>query len=308
MSIDKHEWRLCLERELEKVLGEKVKILSISPSSGGCINTSEIVELENGQSYFVKSNREHNLFGAESDGLKAIAATNAIRVPEVVALGTTNEGTHFLILERIISGPPVKDLAGSFGRALALMHSTDSARQVCNKFGIDVVEFGFRTDNHIGSTRQINDWSNDWVTFFSSHRLEYQLDLAIRNGVSTNELERGCKRLMERLVDFLGPKEPSPALLHGDLWSGNFLVSDSGQPVLIDPAVYFGAREAEFGMTKLFGGFNQQFYDAYNEAYPLEEGWEERAEIYQLYHLLNHLNLFGVSYLPGCLEIIRKFN
>ena len=166
--------------------------------------------------------------------------------------------------------------------------------------------FGFTEDNFIGATVQPNPQNSDWVEFWIEHRIGFQLKLASDNGFAfaLKQLETSFSRGIRRVL-----QEPSeaPALIHGDLWSGNYLVSAAGHPVVIDPAAYYAHREAEFGMTTLFGGFDQAFYNAYDEAFPLAEGWEDRVEIYRLYHLLNHLNLFGQSYLSGCREIMQKF-
>ena len=307
MRVSQAEWFRCLETEIENSTGEDAKIVSTQSVGGGCINVAEIVELESGDKYFVKSNSDFDLFSEESVGLKTIQSTNTIKTPRVIAEGKTNSGNRFLILEAIESGNPKKSFMEDFGRSLALMHHPESTCRVHEHFDFPKCGFGFWSDNHIGSTNQCNDWSENWTDFFGEQRIGFQVRLATENGLATKQLSQGCDKLIGRLGELIGTVDESPALIHGDLWSGNFMVSDAGEPVLVDPAVYFGSRESEFGMIKLFGGFNQRFYDAYNEACPLKSGWDERAEIYQLYHLLNHLNLFGVSYLPGCLEIIRKF-
>ena len=162
-------------------------------------------------------------------------------------------------------------------------------------------------DNHIGSSIQVNRWTTNWVEFWAQHRLGFQLSLAQRNGYVTTEFSKRCNRIISRL-DTILKTDAEPCLIHGDLWSGNFMVARDGEPVLIDPAAYFGSREAEFGMTTLFGGFGSKFYDAYNECWPLSDGWQERVDVYRLYHLMNHLNLFGHGYYAGCIEILKKFN
>ena len=274
-------------------------VLTHETLSGGCINFAQCFQLENGNRYFVKSNRDiPGIFQAESDGLKAIASTESFRVPEVIGLGKTESGTQFLVLEFISPSSPLENFNQQFGRQLAQLHRADHKES----------RFGFSGDNFIGSTVQKNAWHHDWVEFFAVQRLGFQLKLANQNGLATSELNRMCEKLINRLDRFIGSSSESPALIHGDLWSGNYLISSDGAPVLIDPAAYFGNRESEFGMTKLFGGFNSEFYHAYNEAYPLAEGWEQRVDIYQLYHLLNHLNLFGTSYISACLQILRKLH
>ncbi len=276
-------------------------ISSSIPVSGGCINSTEIISLHSGDKFFVKSNREHpELFATEVSGLQAIRQTQTIRVPDYHGHGKTNDGTGFLILEFIETGTGSVDFFEKFGRLLASMHlkSTKISRNY---------QFGLPTNNFIGCSPQINVPSNDWPTFFAEQRIGFQLKLAVDAGLSSPELYRLCEQLINKLPSLIGNSNEPPALIHGDLWSGNYLASSTGEPVLIDPAVYFGPREAEFGMTMLFGGFNSEFYQAYNEAFPLAVDWEERVEIYKLYHLLNHLNLFGTSYLSDCLTILRKF-
>ena len=295
-----------IEAKLGESTGEPAKIVASSSIGGGCINDAEVVTLSDGRTFFVKSNPNHNLFEAEAVGLATIKTSDAIRVPNVVTTGTTRLGLHFLILEQIKPGRPSKDFFETFGRSLAQMHRAD-----INKFSLQpklshLDHYGFASDNHIGSTVQLNTWTSSWVEFFAEYRLGYQLKLAAENGYA-KQLQREGKSLIASLDELIGQTYEPPSLIHGDLWSGNFMVSSSDEAVLIDPAVYFASRECEFAMTKLFGGFNSQFYSAYNEAYPLNDDWETRVEIYQLYHLLNHLNLFGASYLDQCLATIRKF-
>lgn len=274
----------------------ETRIATTISVSGGCISPAEIVTLKDGRQFFVKSNhRTPELFSAESKGLKAIEATCAIRVPQVIGTGQTESGIGFLILESIGTGLPGSDFESIFGRSLAKLHQQGRGDR-----------FGFDSDNHIGSSNQINRWSENWVEFWAESRLGYQLSLARDNGLATPEFARKCNHLISKLETLIKTDE-APALIHGDLWSGNFMVSTTGRPVLIDPAVYFGSREAEFGMTTLFGGFGTRFYDAYNEYWPLDDGWRERVEVYRLYHLLNHLNLFGSGYFAGCMEILEKY-
>ena len=165
---------------------------------------------------------------------------------------------------------------------------------------------GFAHDNYLGSTPQQNPWQVDACELWRRHRLGYQLELARHNGQSNAELDRLGDRLLDRLDQWLGTLDEPASLLHGDLWSGNYLVSTAGQPVLIDPAVYCGPREADLAMTQLFGGFERSFYEAYESSWPLPPGSGERLEIFKLYHLLNHLNLFGGGYRASCLAILRR--
>ena len=243
--------------------------------SGGCISQAWLLE---GQSerYFVKTG---NLsFLSEIDGLDALR--KAIRVPQAICTGSA-DGAHWLVLEYIeMSRKNLRfDLLGS---QLAEMHRIGSG------------EFGWETDNLIGSTPQVNTVSSDWMEFWRTGRLGFQLELSRRNGYDLGS--RG-ERLMQNLDAFFLDHKPAPSLLHGDLWRGNAGFDMSGHPVLFDPAVYYGDREADLAMTELFGGFPEGFYSAYNESFPLASGYRRRKTLYNLYHVLNHLNMFGGSYL-----------
>ena len=217
--------------------------------SGGCIHAARLLELADGRRVFMKSGGGAAVFAAEAEGLRALAAPGEIRVPAVLALG---ESPAFLVLEWIESGPRPPDLSRDFGRALARLHRTASADR-----------FGWDHDNWLGSTPQPNSWEDDWCEFWRRNRLGHQLELAHRNGFDQAELHRLGGRLLETLEEWLAEPQEPPSLLHGDLWSGNYLVDTEGSPVLLDPATYFGRREAELGMTTLFGGFDRDFYAGY---------------------------------------------
>ena len=272
------------------------KIRSVKAVAGGCINNSQIIELETGQQFFLKSNASapRGMFETESKGLKLLGQSGAIKVPQVIGVGETAK-TDFLILESICPEKPALDFSQRFGRQLATLH-----RQTQTHFGLD-------HDNYLGATLQPNQQHNDWGVFWKQQRFGFQFQLAQERGYMDATFNKLSDRLLNRVDELLKTNE-SPALIHGDLWSGNFMVGPSGEPVLIDPAVYFADREAEFGMTTLFGGFDQLFYDAYNEAWPLAAGAEQRIELYRLYHLLNHLNLFGSGYLNDCQAIMKKYS
>jgi protein-ribulosamine 3-kinase len=265
--------------------------------TGGCIHRVEIVELDDGRRFCVKSNRDAgDMFAQEAYGLAAIAQVGCLATPKVVAVETLGASEQCLVLEAIDSGGPAPDFWQRFGSQLAEHHRQGSANS-----------YGWSSDNYLGSTPQCNEARDTWVAFFSECRLRYQLRLARQRGLGSGELYRSADRLLERLETWLAGDEARPSLLHGDLWSGNFLVGADGYAVVIDPAVYYGSRETELAMPLLFGGFPQEFFDAYCEAWPLPEGWRQRVELYKLYHLLNHLNLFGVGYLDSCLEIVKRF-
>ncbi|MCF7989325.1 MAG: fructosamine kinase family protein [Thiohalocapsa sp.] len=247
---------------------------------GGCINSAIVLEDGNTR-WFVKLNRAALLpmFEAERDGLSAMAETGSIRVPRPLCTGVSGSQA-FIAMEYIPLGG--RSAAVRAGAELAAMHRAASDR------------FGWHRDNTIGSTPQPNDRSADWVEFWRRHRLGFQLDLAARNGHRGRLSERGA-RLMEKLPALID-HAPMPSLLHGDLWGGNIGTAADGAPVIFDPACYYGDREADIAMTELFGGFGAPFYDAYNGAWPLEPGYRTRRTLYNLYHILNHLNLFGGGY------------
>lgn len=265
--------------------------------TGGCIHRVEVIELADGQRYCIKSNQNAgDMFAQEAYGLAAIEQVGCLATPKVVAVETLDGNEQCLVLEAIELARPASDFWTDFGSQLAEHHRTGFSNH-----------YGWSSDNYLGSTPQINEARETWVAFFSECRLRYQLRLARQRGLGSGELYRSANRLLDRLEKWLGDEAPQPSLLHGDLWSGNFLVGADGHAVVIDPAVYYGSREAELAMPLLFGGFPEQFFDAYSEAWPLAEGWRERVELYKLYHLLNHLNLFGVGYLDSCLEIVKRF-
>ena len=182
----------------------------------------------------------------------------------------------------------------SFGKALASLHKIKS-----NQFGLD-------HDNFIGLTPQSNTPSPDWVDFFKNQRLLFQFKLAKKNKLIDHDFETKFFYLIDKIDKIIGPKETTPSLVHGDLWSGNFIATLDDSPSIFDPAVYFGDREVDIAMTKLFGGFNSSFYQSYNESYPLSSGYEKRFDLYNLYHLLNHMNLFGLGYKTQAKEIIES--
>lgn len=278
---------------LEQVYGQPIGILQAIPQSGGSINHALRLDLENGESVFLKHhpNPPGDFFRKEAAGLRLLAgAAQGFRVPEPLALDT-----HHLLLEFIEEIPAGRPFYPAFARALARLHRTTQAHH------------GLDHDNYIGEIPQINTQEKDGLVFFRDHRLGYQQRLARESGKIPIALDRKIDRLRDRLIDHLGPVAEPPALLHGDLWSGNYFATTGQTPCIFDPAVYFGAREADLAMTELFGRLPQAFYDAYNEAYPLLPGYEERKPLYNLYHLLNHLNLFGGSYLASVASVVDAY-
>ncbi len=247
---------------------------------GGCINTAVRLS-DGGQQWFVKLNQASRLdmFEAEAEGLKELADAQAIRVPRPLCTGQA-DGQSYIAMEYI-------SLGGSGSNAVA-------GEQLAELHRHQAEAFGWKRDNTIGSTHQPNGWSADWVDFWRWHRLGFQLEEAARKGLGSN-----IQRLGERLLDsfsVLMDHDPVPSLLHGDLWGGNLGYDDQGNPVIYDPATYYGDREAEIAMTELFGGFGGAFYDAYNSTWPLDPGYATRKTFYNLYHILNHANMFGGGY------------
>ncbi|HEY4746406.1 MAG TPA: fructosamine kinase family protein, partial [Steroidobacteraceae bacterium] len=234
----------------------------------------------------------HAMFAAEAAGLAELEWAHAVRVPRLLASGHT-EGAAFLALEWIETGVAGPDYEARLGKELAALHAVTAPR------------FGWVRDNTIGRTPQANAASDDWAEFFRERRLRPQLELAASHGFA-DLLATPGERLLESVQVLLAGHRPAASLLHGDLWGGNWLASASGEPVLIDPAVYYGDRETDLAMTRLFGGFGEGFYQAYQAAAPLALGWQTRAELYNLYHVLNHANLFGGGYARQARAIIER--
>jgi len=232
------------------------------------------------------------LLEAEADALRELAGAEAVRVPAVLGLGTAG-AQSFLALQWIEFRSAQPRTEAVLGEQLARLHRTTAA------------QFGWHRDNTIGATPQHNDWTTDWLEFFARHRLGYQLDLAARAGHGGRWLDRG-HRLCAELDVFFADYQPQPSLLHGDLWGGNWATDASGAPVLFDPATYYGDREADLAMTHLFGGFGRAFYAAYQAAWPLDSGAAARRDLYNLYHVLNHLNLFGGGYRAQAEAMIER--
>ena len=263
------------------------------PMGGGSINSAYRVQGRSGR-LFVKVNRAERLamFEAEAAGLAALRDARVVAVPEVEALGATAQHAYLALgwIELVSGGAGAE---ARLGRELAELHAVGGAT------------FGWFRDNTIGATPQPNVEHEDWVCFWREQRLGYQSKLAVANGLPA-ELASGLERLSENLESWFGDYRPEPSLLHGDLWGGNWGSTADGTPYLFDPAVYFGDREADLAMTRLFGGFGAPFYAAYEEHWPLAEGAAERVTLYNLYHLLNHFNLFGSAYLPGIAASLER--
>lgn len=280
---------------LKDLKGKEAELISSSGISGGCINDAAHIVTTVGE-YFVKWNNADKypgMFEAEAKGLRMLAETHTVKVPKVVGQGQA-AGDDFLVLEYIEPGSRGNDFWNSFGTGMAKLHKHTSG------------QFGLDHDNYIGSLVQQNKQHDNWVDFFTEERLQPQLELALKSKRAGKELETAMQRLYPRLNDVF-PTEP-PSLLHGDLWSGNYLTAAGGNAVIIDPAVCYGHRYMDLGMSKLFGGFSQEFYHFYNQHYPLEDNWQQGIDVANLYPLLVHVNLFGGGYLGSVMRILAGFS
>jgi protein-ribulosamine 3-kinase len=281
------------ESILFSALGQPVEVIETQFLSGGDINTAAQVFSSEGV-FFIKWNHtdQHDMFETEARGLDLLRQTDALHIPQVIGYGQQLDKSY-LILDYIDPGSPTKNYWESLGQALAVMHSHTQTK------------FGLNFSNYIGSLPQTNTLTANGTDFFFEQRLLPQAGLALYKGLLSKTAYDALFRLQVRLPELI-PNE-RPALLHGDLWSGNVMVTEAGQPALIDPSVYYGFREAELAFTKLFGGFAQRFYEAYDEAFPLLDGFNDRVAIYNLYPLLVHVNLFGSGYVSGVERVLNQF-
>jgi fructosamine-3-kinase len=278
-------------------------VIETQSVGGGCISEARRVSIrdETGSErlLFVKTNDTSFVdnFQAEWDGLIRLSEPDVIGVPSPIAVGEV-EDRAWLVTEWVEQGPRGGDFFANFGRNVARLHESTLGRQI-----------GLDRDNYLGSAQQLNSPCDSWVKFFADQRIGFQLRWAVEQNLADSSLRDNCERIVQSMDRLLEGRDDQTSLLHGDLWSGNYLCDSAGQPTIIDPAIYYGCREAEFGMLRLFGSCPAAFYDAYMETFPLPGGWQRRVSVYVLYHLLNHLNLFGSGYLDQCrtlsAEILR---
>ena len=282
-----------LAQYLEKQ-GLPHRIKKFKPCSGGCINNGG--ELLTGEeSFFLKWNsatRYPAMFATEGKGLKKLHNTGAINLPEFIYDGEAGEYAYIL-MEFIQPGARKPNYWELFGQQLAALHGNSSE------------QFGLDHDNYIGSLPQYNNPHSDWPAFFIIERLERQLRMAFDDRALDRAIQRQFEVLFPRLEGYFPVEQP--ALIHGDLWGGNLITNTAGNPCLIDPAVYYGHREAELAFTRLFGGFDREFYQVYQATFPLESGFDERCDLYNLYPLLVHVNLFGGGYALQVKGILKRF-
>jgi len=271
-----------LESLVSQATGIPFHLAGEQRAGGGCINEASILTGSDGRRFFVKRNRVSlaDMFAAEAEGLEALTEANSIRVPRPVCHGL-EDSRSFLVMEALELGGRLD--AARFGEALARMHRYTAE------------QFGWHRDNTIGATPQPNAWREDWLDFWREQRLGHQIRLAQQRGCGS-ALVSAVQAVMDALSGFFNGYRPVASVLHGDLWSGNWDADREGNPVIYDPAVYFGDRETDLAMTELFGGPGQRFYDAYHATWPLDAGYRVRKDLYNLYHLLNHYNLFGGGY------------
>jgi fructosamine-3-kinase len=270
-----------IAKEISQVTGKNFAIDNTRSVGGGCINQAYKVS-GNGSNYFVKINQasQVEIFAAEAIGLERMYATKTITVPKPITWGVAGKSCY-LVLEWLDLGGSKSQASEEMGRQLAAMHQRGTTDK-----------YGWERNNTIGSTPQINTWMDNWADFFAEQRIGYQLKLAKRRGGSFPNTNQVIEAVRERLAD----RQPEASIVHGDLWSGNAAVTISGKPVILDPATYYGDREVDLAMTELFGGFPASFYRGYNQVWELDKGYQSRKNIYNLYHLLNHFNLFGGGY------------
>ena len=284
---------------IQELFGPEMSIKAVRPVAGGDINDAYLVLLNDGRRIFLKENLERSIrfFETEQTGLAAIRDTGTIGVPEVMRTGIAS-GRAYLMMEYLETAPKKKDFWERFGRDLAAMHRADSSKWTPGG------KYGFTGDNFIGAGKQVNRVYEEWIAFFRDCRLEMQYRKA--QEYFDDSSRSAMQRLLDHLEEYLIEPE-QPSLLHGDLWGGNFVTGPDGYAWLIDPAVYVGHAEADLAMTELFGGFAPAFYGAYREAGSILPGYADRREIYNLYHLLNHLNLFGGGYYGAVMRILRRY-
>jgi protein-ribulosamine 3-kinase len=287
LSIIQHLLGTALERT--------VPVESMRRAMGGSINESCLITLTDQREIFVKSHRRESIpgmYAAEFKALQLLSRPQALLVPNPLY-----QDEDFLVMEAFQQGPAASDWQEQMGRGLASLHHATRQRQ-----------YGFDMDTYLGTFKQANLWQDGWIGFWRDQRLGAQFALLMEQLSVQDPLLKAADKLMARLDDVLAC-DPEPAvLLHGDLWSGNAAANVKGRPVIFDPASYYGHREAEFGMMRLFGGFGPECEAAYQAEWPFQPGYERRIEVYKLYHQLNHLNLFGRAYYNACLDTIQGLN
>ena len=293
-----HPASKAITESLAQILGQSPELSSWLPVSGGDINQAWLTQTSSGESFFVKTNHHDKLpmFEAEASGLtelkRRITEDNPLRVPQSLCTGA-NEQYTWLVMEYIPFGHSSGQSERELGRGLAMLHQQTAP------------QFGLNHDNFIGSTPQPNHQHNSWLDFLTHERFVPQFEFAKQHGFFPL-IAKEAEGLLDTLPALIDSHQPEPSLIHGDLWGGNKAVDESGTPLIFDPACYYGDRECDLAMTELFGGFSSSFYDGYNETFPIAEGYQERKKLYNLYHILNHANLFGSHYIQQSKSIMQQ--
>lgn len=294
MELDSQVVSQTLATQIGNAIDEKVSIIDVQSLSGGSINTAVKIKTNCGD-FFAKYNvakTRKDMFKLEAQNLALLAETRTVKTPNVIA-NFESEGMEYLVLDYIDSGTPHYDFWSDLGFGLAHLHKTHQ-----DYFGLDF-------DNYIGSVPQSNKKSDKWTDFFIESRLEPMLKMAVDNERTDPDMITRFERLFQKLPEIFPSEESS--LLHGDLWSGNCMSDENGDPIVYDPATYYGNREMDIAMTKLFGGFEDEFYSAYNEEFPLQPEWEHRVQICNLYPLMVHVNLFGGAYIQAVKNTVNNY-
>ncbi len=295
--MPRHPATTDIEQSLSQALGKTIQLQAWQAISGGSIHQAWHVISDAEQHYFIKTNKHHKQHTLEAEALGLEALNQAIsprktpRIPAVYLWGN-NHKYSWLILEYIVFGQSSNNSQAALGESLAWLHQQTSK------------QFGFAADNVIGESLQTNTWTTDWTEFWAEQRLGTQFKLAKQHGFYSS-IQNEAEQLLHLLPQLLQDHQPIPSLLHGDLWGGNVACDSDGNPVIFDPAVYYGDRECDIAMTSLFGGFSDEFYAAYNHVYPLDDGYAKRKNLYNLYHILNHANLFGGGYIMQSRSMIQ---
>ena len=282
-------------KSISDATGRGFKVDNAKPVNGGCINNSFLLTGMD-QRFFLKQNSYHHkdMFAAEAHALQALSNCHGLRTPSPIAVGEDSISS-WLVLEYLELVHPTPRTSALLGQGLADLHQNTAER------------FGWGQSNFIGTNIQVNKWTADWVSFYTQHRLGFQLELAKSNGAEADLVDAG-QRVMEQAHKLFTGYKPLPSLLHGDLWAGNWGATPDGEPVIFDPASYFGDREADLAMTELFGGFDDRFYQSYRGTWDIDPGYTTRKVLYNLYHVLNHFNLFGGAYVDQAIDMMKRLN
>lgn len=285
------QWQ-TIARHIEQTAGRKFSVKQQQSLAGGSINAAYLLTGDDGEQYFVKTNHSgrQDMFEAEARGLLALASSQTLRVPKPLCFGDDRKHSYIVMEYLDMRGRADQSV---LGEQFAAMHD------------VAAEQFGWEIDNTIGATHQPNAWMDNWLDFWREQRLGYQLQLAAKNGYGGELLSLGEKLLIEMPVLFTG-REIKPSMLHGDLWGGNVAGLKDGTPVIFDPAFYYGDREADLAMTYVFGGFGPDFYASYQNAYPLDDGFAVRKTFYNIYHIINHLNMFGGGYHGQAIHMLEQ--